>query len=134
MHRPRSIDSIYRLRLAAVLWCVRFLLLSAAIGIMLYGFYINNQKLTVIGGVAGALGGVVAILQWIVATKARCPLCSTPVIGDKSCSRHRHAKTIFGSHRTRVALAIIFKNQFSCPYCNESTLLQLRNSGNPRNR
>jgi hypothetical protein len=134
MHRPRSIASIYRLRLAAVLWCARFILFSAAICIMLYGFCINDPELTGIGAGAGVLGGVLAILQWTVATKARCPLCVTPVLAHKACSRHRHAKTIFGSHRTRVALAIVFKNQFFCPYCNEPTLLQLRNSVNPRNR
>ena len=33
-----------------------------------------------------------------------------------------------GSHRLRVALAILFKNQFRCPYCNESTALELRHS------
>ena len=28
-----------------------------------------------------------------------------------------------GSHRLRVALAILFKNRFRCPYCNETTAL-----------
>jgi len=30
-----------------------------------------------------------------------------------------------GSHRLRVAMAIMFKNRFCCPYCNESTVLKL---------
>jgi len=37
-------------------------------------------------------------------------------------------RSVMGSHRLRVALAILFKNQFRCPYCNESTALELRHS------
>ena len=45
-----------------------------------------------------------------------------------ACSKHRDAKKLMGSHRLRVALAIVCKNQFRCPYGNESTTLELRHS------
>jgi hypothetical protein len=112
------------------MWCARFILLSAAIVLMLGGLCVYDPYLTYVGAGAGISGGFMAILQWMVASKARCPLCHTPILADKACSRHRQAKNAFGSHRTRVALAIIFKNQFYCPYCNEPTLLRLRNSVN----
>jgi hypothetical protein len=133
MHRPRSLAAMYRLRLAAFLWCVRLIVLPAAIGIMLYGASISHQALTWIGVGVGVLGGLLTILQWIIATKARCPLCAAQVLANQGCSRHRRAKKLFGSHRTRVAMSIVFRNRFSCPNCNEPTQLQLRDSVNPRN-
>ena len=36
-----------------------------------------------------------------------------------------------GSHRLRVALAILCKNQFRCPYCNESTRMEVRHVKHP---
>lgn len=131
MHRPQSINQIYRFRLAAVLLCVRFFLLSAAFVLMLAGVCFYDPYLIYIGIGAGISGSLVTILQWMVACKARCPLCQTPILADKTCSRHREAKTIFGSYHARVTLAIIFKNQFYCPYCNESTKLQQRNHDKP---
>ena len=50
----------------------------------------------------------------------------TPVLAKKDCTKHRHARTFLGSHRLRVALAILFRNSFRCPYCNESTILEVR--------
>jgi hypothetical protein len=128
MHSPRSINLIYRFRFAAVMWCARVCLLSASFVLMLGGVCVYDPYLTYVGAGAGISGGFMAILQWMIASKARCPLCQTPILADKACSRHRQAKSAFGSHRTRVALSIIFKNQFYCPYCNEPTLLRLKNS------
>ncbi len=64
--------------------------------------------------------------QWIVASRTGCPLCRTPVLAPRSCIKHRRARTFLGSHRLRVALAVLFKNQFRCPYCNEPTELEVR--------
>lgn len=131
MHRPQSINQIYRFRIAAVLICARCILLSAAFVLMLTGVCIYDPYLIYIGTGAGISGGFLAIIQWMVARKAKCPLCQTPILADKACSRHREAKTMFGSYHARVTLAIIFKNQFCCPYCNERTRLQQRNYDKP---
>lgn len=121
MHHPRSINHIYRFRLAAVLWCARSFFLGAAFVLMLAGLIVYDLHLTYIGGGAALAGGALAILQWMVASRAGCTLCKTPVLGNQACSRHRQAKTVFGSYHARVALSIIFKNHFYCPYCNEPT-------------
>ena len=128
MHRPRSINLIYRYYLAAVLWWMKFILLSAAFVLMLGGFCVDDTYLVNIGAGAAFSGVFLAILQLLVANRARCPLCLTPVLASKTCSKHRKAKTLFGSYRARVSLFIIFKKQFHCPYCNEPTQLRLKNS------
>jgi hypothetical protein len=66
------------------------------------------------------------IIQWGMARRARCPLCMTPVMETKRCSKHRNAKPFLGSYRLRVALSIIFKGSFRCPFCHEPTAIQVR--------
>ena len=105
-----------------------FVILSAAFVLMLGGLCVDNTYLVYIGAGTTFVGFFLAILQLLVASRARCPLCLTPVLAAKTCSRHRNAKTLFGSYRARVALTIIFKKQFYCPYYNEPTLLRLKNS------
>jgi hypothetical protein len=84
------------------------------------------QSLTKIGIVLLVLAVLVAILQFLVGQRTRCPLCMAPVLAPARCSKHRHSRTLFGSHRLRVAVAIFFRNSFRCPYCNESAELEVR--------
>jgi hypothetical protein len=79
-----------------------------------------------IGMGVAALAVLVVIYQWIISSRTNCPLCMTPVLAAKKCAKHHHARTFLGSHRLRVALAILFKNCFRCPYCHEPTVLEVR--------
>jgi hypothetical protein len=72
------------------------------------------------------LTGLVVLMQWLIAARANCPLCLTPVLTAKDCAKHRNARSFLGSHRLRVALEILFRNCFRCPYCGESTALEVR--------
>ena len=126
MHRFRSKSTIHRLRFSAFLVCLKFLLGPTALGVLFYALHRGDYKLTI---VALALGGgtiLNVILQWIFASRTRCPLCMTPVLADKECSKHRRASPLFGSYRLRVALSILFKNSFRCPYCHEKSALEVR--------
>lgn len=67
--------------------------------------------------------GVQRMLSW----GARCPLCMTPPLIHKSCQTNRNARRLFGSHRLRVALSVLFQGRFVCPYCGEPTKCELRN-------
>jgi hypothetical protein len=126
MHRPRHAQVIVKLQLAALLLCLNRLLIPAAVVMAI---------MAVLSGEAGhskialALGGsalVLAVLQWIFASGGKCPLCTMPVLSKKGCSKHRNARCVAGSHRMPVAFGVLFKGHFRCPYCNEPTLLELR--------
>ena len=65
-----------------------------------------------------------AILQWLIATRTGCPLCMTPVLAKKQCVTHRNARPFLGSSRLKVALTILFKRTFRCPYCGELTAIK----------
>ncbi len=126
MHRPRHAQVIVKLQLAALLLCLNRLLIPAAVAMAI---------MAVLSGEAGhskialALGGsalVLAVLQWVFASGGKCPLCTMPVLSKKGCSKHRNARCVAGSHRMPVAFGVLFKGHFRCPYCNEPTLLELR--------
>ncbi len=126
MHRFHSKSVIARFKIASVLICVKCLLVPAAAFVLGYGLFMNEHLLIFTG--LGMAGGVVflAIAGWIVAARTRCPLCMTPVLAGQRCSKHRKARTVLGSHRLRVALAVVFRGSFYCPYCNEPSALVIR--------
>ena len=126
MHRLRSTSTVHRFRFAALLLCLKCLLTPASAGVLVYSFIINDDHLTLIGLCMALTTIFLVIAHWIVAARTNCPLCMTAVLAEKRCSKHRMARTFLGSHRLRVALAILFKNSFRCPYCHEPTAMEAR--------
>ena len=93
---------------------------------MIQSLLANNYQLTLVGSSVAALSLILVIPLWTLGGHTNCPLCWTPVFAPKGCTKHREARKLMGSHRLRVALAVLFRNQFRCPYCNESTAMELR--------
>lgn len=131
MHRLPSKLAIYRLRLAALLLWVNYLLFIAAMVVLGTAVYEKSQDLVMKAIVLMIVCGLSVAAQWLVALQTKCPLCITPVLVAKRCSKNRKAKTFLGSYRLRVANNVIFRNYFRCPYCSEPTELQVR-SRRPR--
>ena len=126
MHRMPSSKAIRRLRLAALLLCAKCVLTPVAAGVILWGLIMTDSKLVLAGLVLVVLVGMVVFLQWIVGARTNCPLCITPVMASKGCTRHRNARPFLGSYRLRVALQVLFTGGFRCPYCGERTVLAVR--------
>lgn len=126
MHHPRTISDVRRLRLASLLLLGNRLLTLTAGSLLLVSFFANDQHMMVFGSILVATSLVLIIAQWIVASHAGCPLCRTPVLAHMGCVKHRNARRLLGSYKLRVALAIMFKERFRCPYCNEPTAVEVR--------
>jgi hypothetical protein len=126
MHLFRSKSAILRFRAASILLCARCLLAPLASMTFLYAVFQHDGKLTYVGIGLGAAAVLSTLFQWILAARARCPLCLTPVLATKECAKHRRARTLLGSYRLRVALSILFKNTFHCPYCSEKSGMKVR--------
>ncbi len=128
MHHLRSASVVHHFRIAAFLWFVICMLVPVSVGLLVQSVWFENFQLTMAGSGVAMLSLLLVIPLWAEGSNTNCPLCWTPVLTPKACSKHRDARKLMGSHRLRVALAILFKNQFRCPYCNESTALELRHS------
>jgi hypothetical protein len=126
MHRFQTESVIFRLRIAALLLFFKWLLIPATLVVLLYSILVAERELTIIALWLGALVVAVAILQRLLANRARCPLCMTPVLSINGCSKHRKASRFLGSYRLRVAQGVLFKGAFLCPYCHEATEMKVR--------
>ena len=127
MHHTHSISTVRHLRFAALFLCIKYLVVSVAVVLLLGSVMKHDPQWAIAGSCLVVLSPFMLIAQGVAASGAKCPLCWSPVLARKRSMRHRHARTFLGSHRLRVALPILFKNQFRCQYCNESTTLEYPN-------
>ena len=125
MHHLRSISAVVNFRLAALLWFAICLLPLVAAGLLFRSMVTSSSSVAMTGSGFMILCLVLVIPQQIAGSRTGCPLCWVPVLASKGCAKHRNARKFLGSHRLRVSLAILFKNRFRCPYCNESTAMAL---------
>lgn len=126
MHYSHSRSLIRRYRIAALLFLGSYLLAAGSFFLLGYSLLTDNRRWIMIGIGFILLSMALVVSQWVAVTGTGCPLCRTPVLALKTCMKHRRAKTLLGSHRLRVSLAILFKGKFSCPNCNESSQLRPR--------
>ncbi len=135
MHHPHSNSAVWRLRIASLLLLGNRILIPLAGGMLLVSIFASDRGLMMSGLILVIVGVLLIIAQWIAASEAGCPLCRTPVLSPMRCMKHRKARRLLGSYQLRVALAIMFKERFRCPYCNEPTAMEVRErlrGSNPR--
>jgi len=126
MHRFQSKSTITRFRCAAFLICAECLLVPLVVAVLVDALVRNDHRQIFLAMGLFGLTVIVGILQWVLASRTRCPLCMTPVLATKGCSKHRNARKFLGSHRMRVALGVLFRGSFTCPYCHEPSVMEVR--------
>lgn len=126
MHRLPSQSAVIRFRLAAYLLVIGLVMAAASLAYLGYSIFILHRAHIAISASLIVVSVILIVFQWITASRARCPLCLTPSLAKKNCSKNREAKRLLGSYRLRVATSIIRHNNFRCPYCNEPTVLEVR--------
>lgn len=126
MHRLSSILDVFRLQVSAVLFFLRYALLVSTFSTLFYSVLVADRDLAVLAMILGGLTLITVTTQWLLSPRTRCPLCLTPILSPKKCSKHRKARKLMGSHRLLVASQILFKGTFRCPYCHEHTAVEER--------
>lgn len=126
MHRFHSKSIIFRFRFAAFFLCLKYLFPMAALTLMILSVTRNEKILAEWAILAAALTLVDMAIQYFIARRALCPLCMTQVLVSKGCAKHRNSRTLLGSHRLRVAVALLTRGNFICPYCHETSEMKVR--------
>jgi hypothetical protein len=126
LHHPRTHSAIRRFRAAAFLLSTIYLFAPFAAGLPAYSLLVHSREGVILGAALVAACLACVLVQLAVASRFNCPLCMTAVLAPRACMKNRRARTFLGSHRLRVALAILFQNRFRCQFCNEPTRLQVR--------
>lgn len=136
MHSLPHEEQLFRYRVAAALLLLKWLIIPAAMAFLGYWLVValvdgpqdqahdRNQVHLALGMMGVALG--LLIVQWVLAAKCRCPLCLGTPLARKACVKHRTALRLFGSYRLRVAHSIMWTGCFRCPFCGETTVMQVR--------
>jgi len=119
MHRFRSNYLVFRLWLGSAALLVCLFAFLAALPMLVWALVSGEALLHWV-----ALGLVVlAIASWIVhlimAIGVRCPLCCGKPLTSPKCPRHRRASTPLGSCRLAVAIGVLARGYYRCPYCGE---------------
>lgn len=112
----------------------KWVLIPTALVLLVVSMAYTDTKLAfiAIGLIAGSVP--VGISQWMIALHARCPLCLAPPMAHRRCSRHKNARSLFGSYRLMVACSVLARKRFSCPYCGETTAIEVRRNPLARGR
>ena len=119
MHHQRSNHSLRLLKRGAYHLLFNVLLGVTALGGVIYSTYNYYESwLYASLGLVG-LWVLSLVVFYIKGSELRCSLCMTQLWSGKKCQKHRNAKALLGSYRLAVALSVIFKNQYRCPYCGE---------------
>lgn len=126
MYHLRSSYVVRLFKLAAWLLLLKWLLISSAIGLLLASWITIDKQLAglALGMIAATI--LLGAIQWALSSHARCPLCVSPPLAHRRCSKHHKAGLLLGSYRFRVACTVAFRNYFRCPYCGESTAIKTR--------
>jgi len=126
MHRFPRKSIIIRFRFGALLFILRCALIVAGPPLLLVSMLMDMRDLFFTAVAMLALFPVVIVVQWMVATKARCPLCFVQPLMHRGCAKSRKARRFLMSYRLQVAVTALFLGNFRCPYCGEPTEMKAR--------
>jgi len=139
MHAFRSKSDVLRFNLSAWLLISLWFLLPASM-LLLLGACLTFSSVWINCALTAVMASGSLALTWLfMAYRARCPLCIARPLFPNSCSLHRRAPVWLGSHRLPVAVSVVLRGQFRCPFCGETTAMlakraKLRNGTAPGRR
>jgi hypothetical protein len=126
--------AVLRYKLAGLGWILLMLLIPCAVGTGFYTMFVMGDASADIALKLIGLTALVFLVHWICALFARCPRCLTGSFSRRGCSRHGSSRSLLGSHRLRVAVSVLFRNHFRCPWCGELTAMKARAGHSSRRR
>ena len=132
MHRLSSHYIIRRFKIVSLFLVLIFLSLPLAVGCFLYGWYADDVAWMQYAGIALVSSLLFKVLSVLMAGRVKCPLCMAAPLTNLGCVKHSSAQTLFGSHKLAVATSVLFGGKFRCPYCGETTGMNIRDRSRRR--
>lgn len=126
--------AVLRFKLAALGWILLFLLIPSALGMGCYTMFMMDHAPAGIALKLIGLAVLVFLIYWVLSLSTRCPRCLVGSFSRRGCSRHGSSRSLFGSHRLRVAVSVLFRNHLQCPWCGELTAMKARTAHSSRRR
>jgi hypothetical protein len=126
MHQLPTRSIIRRYRFTALCVVLKWILVAGSALTLIYAVLTDRKDIALIsiGMMLGA--GFATIGHLIAGMKARCPLCFVPSFSHQQQSKNSRAMHFLGSYRVFVALSVLLRGWFHCPYCGEKTAMKAR--------
>ncbi|MEO8613979.1 MAG: hypothetical protein ABI600_02475 [Luteolibacter sp.] len=132
MHLLPSQNTVTRFKLVSWVLFFIYLMIPSTFGVIAYSVAVEDHEFMQVALALIVATVVAVIIHWSISARARCPICHSTALSRSGCTKHRNARTFFGSYRFRVACSVIFRKCFCCPYCGESTTIKARPRPLPR--
>ena len=126
MHQLPTQGIVRRYRFAALCVVLKWVLIAASAPLLIYAVLTDHKDIALIsiGLMLGA--GFATIAHLIAGMRARCPLCFVPSFSHQQQSKSSRALHVLGSYRVFVAISVLLRGWFQCPYCGENTAMKAR--------
>ena len=120
MHQQRSKSTLNGLQLRAYLFLISITFITTSLLLLVVYLIILSELLIVYTTILFTIGISSAALSVILSFSWKCPLCIGAVWKKMACRRNKNAIKALGiSYRLGVALAVVFRRPYRCPYCGE---------------
>lgn len=129
MHKLPNQTSVVRFRFAAILLVAKWLLFSSTLIILGYSVLTDARELAYLAMGLFAVAMTVWFTHSVISQRTKCPLCLAPSFSHQLHAKSKRATHFLGSYPLLVALSVVFRGSFRCPYCGEPTALKARQRG-----
>jgi hypothetical protein len=130
MHCLPNQTVVKRFRATAFLIILKWLLVPGSLALFAYALLLSRRDLGNLSIGLFGFAGFVSISHLMMGARARCPLCLVSSFSHIQVSKSTRAKHFLGSYRLFVALGVIFKRCFHCPYCGKDVAIKTHRRNN----
>jgi hypothetical protein len=120
MHRQFSQSTIWSLRLGSLHFIANIFAIILGMALLFMGTIASSDIYTLTGFVSLAAGILSILLFKICSSAVTCPICVSRIWANTGCRKHKKSKKSLGlSYRLNIALKILTRQPYRCPYCAE---------------
>lgn len=120
MHRQRSKETLFSLRVRAFFFLFNLCLLLLSTSLLIGGLIIHSQKTVNTGGLGLIFASLSSLTFYALSFRWKCPLCMGAVWSRTKCRRNKNAVKFLGlSYRIGVAFSVLLTRPYRCPFCGE---------------
>lgn len=120
MHRQFSHSTIWSLRLGSLHFIANIFFLISGTFLLTLGVITHTDKYALFGFLGLTVGVLSVMLFKLCGSATTCPVCVSRIWANTGCRKHQHSKKYMGlSYRLRIAVKILTRQPYRCPYCAE---------------
>lgn len=120
MHRQFSQSTIWSLRLGSLHFVANIFALVFGMTCLVIGTAVRSDTYTLAGFILMAAGILSILLFKMISAATTCPVCISRIWANTGCRKHKKSKKCIGlSYRLDIALKILTRQPYRCPYCAE---------------